>query len=100
MHTLELLLQISGLTSEVNELDTKLTEVFFDLLGENCYPHFESRVILVGEPSTGKTSIARYLVGKRPARFAMHTEGIKVYSGLAYMDLATKEWLNGQQGKA
>lgn len=100
MYTLEFFFQISGLTSEFKELDTKYMEVFFDLLGEDSYPHFESRVMLFGEPGTGRTSIARYLVGRQPSRLRRHTEGIKVYSGLAYMNLETKEWLNEQQGKA
>ncbi|CAG2252822.1 unnamed protein product [Mytilus edulis] len=53
--------------------------------------------MLAGEQATGKTTIARYLVGKRPTRFRMSTDGIELYNGLSYMDRDTKDWLGGHQ---
>ncbi|CAG2252824.1 unnamed protein product [Mytilus edulis] len=64
---------------------------------EESYPHFESRLMLAGEQGTGKTTIARYLVGRRPTRFRMSTDGIELYNGLSYMDLESKEWICGEQ---
>ncbi|VDI33661.1 Hypothetical predicted protein [Mytilus galloprovincialis] len=89
--------RLPGLPIEVQKLDKKSAEVFTSLLGEESYPHFESRVMLAGEQGTGKTTIARYLVGKSPTRFKMSTDGIELYNGLSYMDLERKEWLGGEQ---
>ncbi|CAG2191944.1 unnamed protein product [Mytilus edulis] len=89
--------RLPGLPIEVQKLDKKSAQVFSSLLGEESYPHFESRVMLAGEQGTGKTTIARYLVGKRPTRFRMSTDGIELYNGLSYMDLKRKEWLGGEQ---
>lgn len=63
------------------------------------YPSFESRVMLVGEQGTGKTTIARYLVGKQTTKLRRSTDGIEVYNGISYFDYETKEWLNGHLGK-
>ncbi|VDI71685.1 Hypothetical predicted protein, partial [Mytilus galloprovincialis] len=86
------------LPAEVKKLDKKSAQVFSSLLKEESYPHFESRLMLAGEQGTGKTTLARYLVGKRPTRFRMSTDGIELYNGLSYMDRESKEWLGGQQG--
>ncbi|XP_052079742.1 uncharacterized protein LOC127717916 [Mytilus californianus] len=88
--------RLPGLPIEVQKLDKKSAQVFTSLLGEESYPHFESRVMLAGEQGTGKTTIARYLVGKRPTRIRMSTDGIELYNGLSYMDRETKEWLGGK----
>lgn len=72
--------------------------MFTHLLEEESYPHFESRVMLAGEQGTGKTTIARYLVGKGPTRVRKSTDGIGLYTGLSYMDRETNTWLNGKQG--
>ncbi|CAC5393346.1 unnamed protein product [Mytilus coruscus] len=53
--------------------------------------------MLAGEQGTGKTTIARHLVGKRPTKFRKSTDGIELYNGLSYFDRETKEWLGGQQ---
>ncbi|XP_063412073.1 uncharacterized protein LOC134694897 [Mytilus trossulus] len=53
--------------------------------------------MLAGEQGTGKTTIARHLVGKQPTRFRKSTDGIELYNGLSYFDRETKEWLGGQQ---
>lgn len=55
--------------------------------------------MLVGEQGTGKTTIARYLAGKRPSRFRIATDGIGLFNGLSYIDRQTKDWLYGKQGK-
>ncbi|VDI41415.1 Hypothetical predicted protein [Mytilus galloprovincialis] len=89
--------RLPGLPIEIQKLDKKSAQVFTSLLGEESYPHFESRVMLAGEQGTGKTTIARYLVGKRPTRFRMSTDGIELYNGLSYMDIEKKEWLGGEQ---
>ncbi|XP_063417526.1 uncharacterized protein LOC134700086 [Mytilus trossulus] len=89
--------RLPGLPIEIQKLDKKSAQVFSSLLGEESYPHFESRVMLAGEQGTGKTTIARYLVGKRPTRFRMSTDGIELYNGLSYMDIEKKEWLGGEQ---
>ncbi|CAG2185599.1 unnamed protein product [Mytilus edulis] len=91
--TLELSFEILGLPIEIQKLDKKSAEVFTSLLGEESYPHFESRVMLAGEQGTGKTTIARYLVGKRPTRFRMSTDGIELYNGLSYMDIERRNGL-------
>ncbi|XP_071150106.1 probable serine/threonine-protein kinase roco6 [Mytilus edulis] len=95
--TSEFIFKISGLPWEVKKLDKKSARVFSSLLEEESYPHYESRVMLAGEQATGKTTIARYLVGKRPTRFRMSTDGIELYNGLSYMDRDTKDWLGGHQ---
>lgn len=66
---------------------------------EESYSHFESRVMFAGEQGTGKTTIARYLVGKQPTRVRMSTDGIELYNGLTYVDRETNVWLDGQQGR-
>ncbi|XP_071149097.1 uncharacterized protein [Mytilus edulis] len=53
--------------------------------------------MFAGEQGTGKTTIARHLVGKQPTRFRKSTDGIELYNGLSYFDRETKEWLGGQQ---
>ncbi|XP_071148101.1 uncharacterized protein [Mytilus edulis] len=53
--------------------------------------------MLAGEQGTGKTTLARYLVGKRPTRFRISTDGIELYNGLSYMDRESKDWLGGLQ---
>ncbi|CAG2203205.1 unnamed protein product [Mytilus edulis] len=53
--------------------------------------------MLAGEQGTGKTTLARYLVGKGPTRFRISTDGIELYNGLSYMDRESKEWLGGLQ---
>lgn len=72
--------------------------MFSGLLEEEGYPHYESRVMLAGEQGTGKTTIARYLVEKRPTRIRMSTDGIELYNGLSYIDRESKVWLGGKQG--
>ncbi|XP_063411557.1 ankycorbin-like [Mytilus trossulus] len=89
---------LPGLPIEVKKLDKKSAQVFSNLLGEENYLHFESRIMLAGEQGTGKTTIARHLVGKRPTRFRRSTDGIELYNGLSFFDRETKEWLGGQQG--
>ncbi|CAC5415906.1 unnamed protein product [Mytilus coruscus] len=86
-----------GLPAELRTLDEFSAKVFTHLLEEESYPHFESRVMLVGEQGTGKTTIARYLVGKGPTRVRKSTDGIGLYSGLSYIDRETETWLNGKQ---
>ncbi|VDI45636.1 Hypothetical predicted protein [Mytilus galloprovincialis] len=54
--------------------------------------------MLAGEQGSGKTTIARHLVGKRPTRLRKSTNGIELYNGLSYFDRETKNWLGGQQG--
>ncbi|CAC5383532.1 unnamed protein product [Mytilus coruscus] len=87
----------TSLPIEVKKLDKKSAQVFSNLLGEESYLHFESRVMLAGEQGTGKTTIARHLVGKSPTRLRKSTDGIELYNGLSYFDRETKEWLGGQQ---
>ncbi|XP_071150394.1 uncharacterized protein [Mytilus edulis] len=53
--------------------------------------------MLAGEQETGKTTIARYLVGKGPTKIRMSTDGIDLYNGLSFIDRETKEWLHGKQ---
>lgn len=65
---------------------------------EDEYQHHEARVMLAGEQGTGKTTIARYLVGKGPTKIRMSTDGIGLYNGLSFIDRETKEWLHGKQG--
>lgn len=88
-----------GLPFEVRKLDKNSAKVFSQILEEESYPHFESRVMLAGEQATGKTTIARYLVGKQPTRIRMSTDGIELYNGLSYMDYEKNIWLGGKQGK-
>ena len=73
--------------------------MFASLLEQENYPHYESRVMLVGEHGTGKTTIARYLVGKSPTKPKVKsTDGIELTNGLSYIDRATRTWLVGEQG--
>ncbi|XP_063448209.1 uncharacterized protein LOC134727752 [Mytilus trossulus] len=88
---------ILGLPIEIKTLDKDSAKVFTHLLEEESYPHFESRVILAGEQGTGKTTIARYLVGKGPTKVRKSTDGIGLYTGLSYIDRDTEEWLKGKQ---
>ncbi|CAG2249794.1 unnamed protein product [Mytilus edulis] len=88
---------LPGLPTEVKKFDKKSAQVFSSLLKEESYPHFESRLMLAGEQGTGKTTLARYLVGKRPTRFRISTDGIELYNGLSYMDRESKDWLGGLQ---
>ncbi|VDI37206.1 Hypothetical predicted protein, partial [Mytilus galloprovincialis] len=88
---------LHGLPFEVKKLDKKSAKVFSKILEEESYPHFESRVMLAGEQGTGKTTIARYLVGKQPTRYRVSTDGIELYSGLSYMDREKNVWLGGRQ---
>ncbi|VDI43102.1 Hypothetical predicted protein [Mytilus galloprovincialis] len=88
---------LPGLPPEVKKLDKKSAKVFASLLEEESYPHFEARVMLAGQQGTGKTTIARYLVGKCPTRFRISTDGIELYNGLSYMDRESKNWLGGHQ---
>ncbi|XP_076087934.1 uncharacterized protein LOC143058344 [Mytilus galloprovincialis] len=89
--------RLPGLPIEVKKFDTKSAQVFSSLLEEESYPHYESRVMFAGKQGTGKTTIARYLVGKQPTKFRMSTDGIELYNGLSYMDTESKLWLGGQQ---
>ncbi|XP_063417516.1 uncharacterized protein LOC134700074 [Mytilus trossulus] len=88
---------LPGLPTEVKKFDTKSAQVFASLLEEESYPHFEARVMLAGQQGTGKTTIARYLVGKCPTRIRISTDGIELYNGLSYMDRESKDWLGGHQ---
>jgi ABC-type oligopeptide transport system ATPase subunit len=54
--------------------------------------------MLLGEKGTGKTTVARFLVGEGPTKVRVSTEGIDLYSALAFIDRETDEWLNGKQG--
>ncbi|CAG2246716.1 unnamed protein product [Mytilus edulis] len=54
--------------------------------------------MLAGEQGTGKTTIARYLVGKEPTNNRISTDGIDLYNGLSFIDRETEEWLHGTQG--
>ncbi|XP_071181289.1 uncharacterized protein [Mytilus edulis] len=87
----------NGLPAEIKALDKDSAKVFTHLLEEESYPHFESRVMLAGEQGTGKTTIARYLIGKGPTRVRKSTDGIGLYTGLSYIDRETEEWLEGKQ---
>ncbi|XP_063412596.1 uncharacterized protein LOC134695302 [Mytilus trossulus] len=95
--TPNLVTSTSGLSTKVRKSDKKSAPILLSQLAEEHYPHFESRIVLVGEPGTGKTSIAKYLSGKQPNRFRMSTDGKQLYTGLAYIDIETEEWLCGQQ---
>jgi adenylate kinase family enzyme len=55
--------------------------------------------MLLGEKGTGKTTVARFLVGKGPKKVRISTEGIDLYTALAFIDRETDKWLNGKQGK-
>lgn len=96
---MQLFFEIPGLSTEVRKSDKKSAPILLSQLAEENYPHFESRIVLCGEPGTGKTSIAKYLSGKQPNRFRMSTDGKQLYTGLAYIDIETDEWLCGQQGE-
>ena len=84
--------------AEVRKLDKKSAEVYSNLLKEENYPHFEARTMLAGEQNTGKTTIARCLIGKRPTRLRKSTDGIDLYRGLSYVDIDNDDWLDGKQG--
>ncbi|XP_063411632.1 uncharacterized protein LOC134694548 [Mytilus trossulus] len=88
---------VPGLPAEVKKFDKKSARVFSSLLEEESYRHFESRVMLAGEQGTGKTTIARHLVGKQPTKFRMSTDGIELYNGLSFMDIESNCWRGGQQ---
>ena len=83
---------------EVKQLDIRSAAVFTNLIKEESYPHHEARVMLLGEKGTGKTTVARFLVGKGPTKVRISTEGIYLYTALAFIDRETDEWLNGKQG--
>ncbi|VDI36056.1 Hypothetical predicted protein [Mytilus galloprovincialis] len=90
--------QKAGLPLEVQNLDKESASVFSGLLQDESYHHYEARIMLVGEPGIGKTTIARYLVGKGPTKFRVATDGIELYNDLLFMDGKTKQWLDGKQG--
>jgi hypothetical protein len=46
-----------------------------------------------------KATVARFLVGKGPTKVRISTEGIDLYTALAFIERETDEWLNGKQGK-
>lgn len=83
---------------EVQNLDRQSASVFSGLLQDESYHHYEARIMLVGEPGIGKTTIARYLVGKGPTKYRVATDGIELYNDLLFMDGKTKQWLDGKQG--
>ena len=83
---------------EAKQLDKKAAAVFANLIKEETYPQFEARAMLLGEKGTGKTTVARFLVGKAPTKVRIYTEGIDLYTALAFIDRETDEWLNGKQG--
>lgn len=87
-----------GLPLEVKHLDKQSAKVFASLLVEEGYNHYEARVMLAGEQGTGKTTIARYLVGKEPTKIRLSTDGIDLYNDLSFIDSETKEWMHGKQG--
>jgi ABC-type uncharacterized transport system ATPase subunit len=62
---------------------TQSAAVFTNLIKEESYPHFEVRAMLLGEKGTGKTTVARFLVGKGPTKVRISTEGIDLYTALA-----------------
>jgi DNA-binding NtrC family response regulator len=64
----------------VKQLDTQSAAVFTNLMKEESYPHFEVRAMLLGEKGTGKTTVARFLVGKGPTKVRISTEGIEIPS--------------------
>jgi len=80
-------------------MDTESAAVFTNLLKEESYHQFQTRAMLIGEKGTGKTTVARFLVGKGPTKVRISTEGIDLYTALAYIDRETDEWQNGKQGK-
>ncbi|XP_063415943.1 probable serine/threonine-protein kinase roco6 [Mytilus trossulus] len=94
---LHLLTAWKRLPAEVNKFDKKSAHVFSSLLKGESYPHYESRLMLAGEQGTGKTTLARYLVGKQPTRLRISTDGIELYNGLSFMDRESKEWHGGHQ---
>ncbi|XP_052080208.1 uncharacterized protein LOC127718253 [Mytilus californianus] len=53
--------------------------------------------MLAGEQGTGKTTIARYLIGKGPTKIRISTDGIDLYNGLSFIDRETEEWMHGKQ---
>ncbi|CAG2246719.1 unnamed protein product [Mytilus edulis] len=64
---------------------------------EEGYYHYEARIMLAGEQGTGKTTIARYLIGKGSTRIRVSTDGIELYNGLSFIDRETEEWMHGKQ---
>lgn len=87
-----------GLPFEVKELDKKSADTFASLMKEEGYYHYEARIMLAGEQGTGKTTIARYLIGKGSTRIRVSTDGIELYNGLSFIDRETEEWMHGKQG--
>ena len=83
----------------MKQLNTQTAAVFTNVIKEESYHQFEVRAILLGESGTGKTTVARFLVGKGPTKVRISTEGIAIYTALAFIDRDTDEWLNGKQGK-
>ncbi|CAG2210246.1 unnamed protein product [Mytilus edulis] len=83
---------------EFKNLDKKSAKVFASLLEEERYEHYEVRVMLAGEQGTGKTTIARYLVGYGPTKITISTDGIDLFNGLSFIDRENKKWLRGKQG--
>ena len=83
----------------MKQLDTQSAAVFTNLIKEESYSQFEVRAMLLGEKGTGKTTVTRFLVGKWPTKVRISTEGIDLYTALAFIDRETDEWLNGKQGK-
>ncbi|CAG2195501.1 unnamed protein product [Mytilus edulis] len=53
--------------------------------------------MLAGEQGTGKTTIARYLVGYGPTKITISTDGIDLFNGLSFIDRENKKWLRGKQ---
>ncbi|VDI05782.1 Hypothetical predicted protein [Mytilus galloprovincialis] len=86
-----------GLPFEVKDLDTQSADVFSSLLVKEGYHHYEARVMLAGEQGLGKTTIARYLVGRGPTNIRNSTDGIDIYNGLSFFDRETYEWVQGKQ---
>jgi polynucleotide 5'-kinase involved in rRNA processing len=84
---------------EVKQLYTQSAAVFTNLIKEESYHQFEARAMLLGEKGAGKTTVARFLVRKGPTKVRISTEGIDLYTALAFIDRETDEWLNGKQGK-
>lgn len=92
------IIKLIGLPIEIKDFDEKSANIFASLLQEKGYEHYEARVMLAGEPGTGKTTIARYLVGKGSTKIRISTDGIDLYNGLSFIDRVTEEWMPGKQG--
>jgi polynucleotide 5'-kinase involved in rRNA processing len=83
----------------VKQLNTQSAAVFINLIKEECYSQFEVRAMLLGERGVGKTTVARFLAEKGSTEVKISTEGIHLYTALAFIDRETDKWLNGKQGK-